>query len=93
MSKDNSKKNLRGPRCSAQKIIDENIVGYEGLAFGIVTQAVADARTIQAGKEFHNPCVPITTQSLINFFESRWCDMLLGTTDLTGHDLRKKVGI
>lgn len=93
--KHNSKHKLRGPRVSTQKICnDPGFASYEALAAGIVAQAVADSkRLLQEKQAYKTDGMNITQQELVLFFESSWCDILLGTTDLNGHRVREMVGI
>ena len=95
MDRDYSK-NKRGLGAALNQILDDTeLRPYENLAMGIVAQAVTDSRKILQGKKVyaqHGGQI-IDQGELIHFFESRWCDVLLGTTDLTGHDIRRTVGI
>ena len=87
-----SKKKLKSPRCSPQKVIsDGGFEPFEALAAGIVAQAITDARIVQRGVEIHNAGSPVNETELIKFFEGKWCAMLLSTTNLTGQEIRERV--
>ena len=66
---------------------------YENLAAAIVLQAKQDAERLK-GRE----CARLENQwvmasELIHFFESSWCQTLLGSTTLSSKEIREKVGI
>ena len=74
-------------------LYDSEISGYENLAFAIVHQAKLDAERLGG-----NDCVRykyqwIRKDELIRFFESAWCDTLLGRSNITGADIKEKLGL
>lgn len=72
---------------------DSDLSGYVNLAMAVVHQAKNDAEHLQ-GKEvryFQNEW--IRKSELIHFFESAWCDTLLGHTNFTGLDIKEKLGL
>lgn len=58
---------------------------YERLAFAIIGNAADEARKVRPGWPEAN--------SLINFFRSDWCKVLLGTTKLTGEFFIQAFGL
>ena len=67
---------------------------HENLAVAIVRQAVTDAQTLMDGGKFwgiggNN----VGKWELLNFFCSRWCGTLLGTTDLDGEEIAERIGL
>ena len=58
-------------------------MGYIDLAYAIVTQAVIDYRTcVLFGK---------STDGLVRFFKSKWCDTLLCDSSLNGEMILEKL--
>lgn len=65
---------------------------HENLALAIVVQAIVDTRTLLAGgtPKGGGICSP---HELLNFFKSQWCGTLLGTTEMQGDEIAKRVGL
>lgn len=91
---------VRGPRgpYALDSIRDDDVLDdWQRLAFGIVTQAVEDAKKINArgGDELHNAngALLATREELRIFFSSRWCAVLLHECDLTGAEIAGRVGL
>jgi len=82
-------------RKAEQRLVNEELAPWEHLGMAIVIQAAQDAQDLQKGRQHPNSegCAIISEVELIRFFESKWCGILLGTTDLTGQDVRRMVGI
>jgi hypothetical protein len=57
-------------------------MAYNRLAVAIIKQAVEDYRGTNCETE---------RKSIEKFFNSDWCDGLLGNTNLTGRDILKRV--
>lgn len=72
---------------------DPELEPYQNLAAAIVVQAKQDAKRLNGQSEAILENQRITAKELIRFFESAWCSMLLGDTELDGSDIRKMVGI
>lgn len=70
----------------------ESLLPHERLAVAIVEQAVDDARTVLA-KANRNPLSLVSHWELCRFFESKWCAILLGTTDLDGNEIAERLGL
>jgi hypothetical protein len=71
---------------------DRELTPHENLALSIVGTAVADAKRLRANKAPKSTKV-VDQFELLNFFRSRWCAILLGTTEITGEDIMDKVGL
>ena len=72
---------------------DPELEPFQNLAAAIVIQAKQDARRLNGKDKAYLENQWITAKELIRFFESAWCSMLLGDTELEGSDIRKMVGI
>lgn len=67
---------------------------HENLALAIVAQTINDARAMMDGRKVYasEGGGSVSEWELLNFFQSKWCDVLLGTTDLTGEDIAERIG-
>lgn len=70
---------------------DEELSPHENLAAAIIRRAVMDARRINDGRDLDHGDL-YRKGEITRFFNSRWCDILLCTTTLSGEDIRKAVG-
>lgn len=74
-------------------ICDPEMSGYENLAMAIVHQAKTDAERLKGEEKVWTENRWIKKSELIRFFESAWCDTLLGRTNLSGRDIKEKIGL
>lgn len=79
-------------RVGGNFVCDTELTGYENLAAAIINRAVQDARRLEQRGAVSRGAPKYNKRELISFFESSWCDALLGSTGYTGHDIRKAVG-
>lgn len=67
---------------------------WERLAAGIVIQAINDARAFKDG---YVPQIQIGANisefEVTQFFKSRWCGLLLGTTDIQPKQIMEELGL
>lgn len=62
---------------------------YRALAAAIVLQADRDLKKVRKKGPFVENCMFINEDSLLKFFRSDWCRMLLGDTGITGDAIIK----
>ncbi len=72
---------------------DPELEPLQNLAAAIVVQAKQDAKRLDGREKAYLDNQWVTAKELVRFFESAWCSMLLGDTELEGRDIRKMVGI
>ena len=99
----NDKKTSRGVRGSRGAYglyniqEDEELDVWQRLAFGIIAQALADARKVcdrPDGELLDSRKQLLTTRSDLElFFNGRWCATLLHNCDTTGPELARRVGL
>ena len=64
---------------------------HENLAVAVVAQAVKDAQDLASGKLIPLVSVSASKWELINFFRSKWCDTLLGCTNVSGEEIIERM--
>lgn len=74
----------------AEKLRNDRCINpHVALALAIVAVAAEDALDIERGEQVSVYGVITSPWELLNFFRSKWCSVLLGTTDLNGEDFIK----
>lgn len=81
----------RRPRVQFKAAFDR---AYENLALAIIEQAIRDAKALMRGRVVlaSRGGRIITVDEMLRFFHSKWCDVLLGTTGVTGEDVAERIG-
>lgn len=88
MSTHIDKKNTTHFKCPVQKLAaDQELEPFERLALSVVALAAHDLRRVRGSGE---SLLPIGSGTILNndelhlFFRSRWCNVLLCTTGMSG---------
>lgn len=73
----------------------KGLLPHEALAIAIVQQAVRDTKDCVENRPYYiaQEATGVNKYELLNFFRSKWCGILLGTTELEGEEIIERTGL